>query len=157
MISIKDIITKNKNYTNHQKFKKIAKYNDEQSLTHFLYSKQNRISTANYLLNKYEYRLPQEIANIFKWLRKDFSIEINNFFDLLDLKNSPIHDYYKYIYIVYIQLLLHDLKNNKDAITKPNLIKGSCNSFYTIDDSEFVPNSYYDVLKTELFYKLSVF
>ena len=104
MISIKDIITKNKNYTNHQKFKKIAKYNDEQSLTHFLYSKQNRISTANYLLNKYEYRLPQEIANIFKWLRKDFSIEINNFFDLLDLKNSPIHDYYKYIYIVYIQL-----------------------------------------------------
>lgn len=60
------------------------------------------------------------------WLWKDYSISIKSFNDLLDLKSSFKH-YYKYIYIVYIQLLLHDLYLNKDAEIKPHLIKGGYN------------------------------
>lgn len=88
------------------------------------------------------------------WLWKDYSIKIKSFNDLLDLKSSFKH-YYKYIYIVYIQLLLHDLYLNKDAEIKPHLIKGSYNSYYNYNAIEFVPNTYYDVLKTESLYKYS--
>ena len=88
------------------------------------------------------------------WLWKDYSIKIKSFNDLLNLKSS-IKDYYKYIYIIYIQLLLHDLYLNKYAEIKPQLIKGGYNSYYNYNAIEFVPNTYYDVLKTEALYKYS--
>lgn len=88
------------------------------------------------------------------WLWKDYSIKIKSFNDLLNL-NTVIKHYYKYIYIVYIQLLLHDLYLNKDAEIKPYLIKGSYNSYYNYNSIEFVPNTYYDVLKAEALYKYS--
>lgn len=106
------------------------------------------------LFDKYTKNFPQEVHNIFMWLWKDYSISIKSFNDLLDLKSSFKH-YYKYIYIVYIQLLLHDLYLNKDAEIKPHLIKGGYNSYYNYNSIEFVPNTYYDVLKTESLYKYS--
>ena len=52
-------------------------------------------------------------------------------------------------------MLLHDLYLNKDAEIKPQLIKGGYNSYYNYNAIEFVPNTYYDVLKTEALYKYS--
>lgn len=113
-----------------------------------------RLDIATILFDKYTKNFPQEVHNIFMWLWKDYSISIKSFNDLLNLKSS-IKDYYKYIYIIYIQLLLHDLYLNKDAEIKPHLIKGGYNSYYNYNAIEFVPNTYYDVLKTELLYKYS--
>ena len=127
---------------------------EELFLNHFLDPNDKRLDIATILFDKYTKNFPQEVHNIFMWLWKDYSISIKSFNDLLDLKSSFKH-YYKYIYIVYIQLLLHDLYLNKDAEIKPHLIKGGYNSYYNYNAIEFVPNTYYDVLKTELLYKYS--
>ena len=46
-----------------------------------------------------------------------------------------------------------------DIVTKnenyTNIIKGGYNSYYNYNSIEFVPDTYYDVLKTELLYKYS--
>ena len=94
------------------------------------------------------------LVNRSKILNLKIISKSDKFNDLLDLKSSFKH-YYKYIYIVYIQLLLHDLYLNKDAEIKPHLIKGGYNSYYNYNSIEFVPNTYYDVLKTESLYKYS--
>lgn len=127
---------------------------EELFLNHFLDPNDKRLDIATILFDKYTKNFPQEVHNIFMWLWKDYSISIKSFNDLLDLKSSFKH-YYKYIYIVYIQLLLHDLYLNKNAEIKPNLIKGGYNSYYNYNSIEFVPDTYYDVLKTELLYKYS--
>lgn len=94
-------------------------------LNHFLDPNDKRLDIATILFDKYKENFPQEIHNIFMWLWKDYSIKIKSFNDLLNLKSSTIEYYYKIIYIVYIQLLLHDLYLNKDAEIKPYLIKGT--------------------------------
>ena len=126
------------------------------NLTHTMmnYPNDKRLEIATILFDKYKENFPQEIHNIFMWLWKDYSIKIKSLNDLLNLKSS-IKYYYKYIYIVYIQLLLHDLYLNKDAEIEPYLIKGDYNSYYNYNSSDFVPNTYYDVLKTEALYKYS--
>lgn len=153
MLTIQDLITDNQIS---EKFKNDAICNDKKSLNYFLDKNEKRILIGDYLFNKHKDKLSQEITFILKWLWKEFAIEIKSFSDLLNLKESPIKDYYQYIYIIYIQLLLTDLQNNTDTKIKPNLIKGNYNSFYAIDDTVFVPDTYYDVIKTELFYKLSI-
>ena len=154
MTSIYDIVTKNENYTNIKNFQLDSHFDEELFLNHFLDPNDKRLDIAKILFEKYKENFPQEIHNIFMWLGKDYSIKIKSFNDLLDLKSSFKH-YYKYIYIVYIQLLLHDLYLNKDAEIKPHLIKGGYNSYYNYNSIEFVPNTYYDVLKTESLYKYS--
>ena len=154
MTSIYDLVTKNENYTNIKNFQLDSHFDDELFLNHFLNPKDKRLDIATILFDKYKGNFPQEVHNIFMWLWKDYSIKIKSFNDLLNLKPS-IKDYYKYIYIIYIQLLLHDLYLNKDSEIKPNLIKGGYNSYYNYNAIEFVPNSYYDVLKTEFLYKYS--
>lgn len=155
MTSIYDIVTKNENYTNIKNFQLDSLFDEELFLNHFLDPNDKRLDIATILFDKYKENFPQEIHNIFMWLWKDYSITIKSFNDLLNLKSSTIKYYYKIIYIVYIQLLLHDLYLNKDAEIKPHLIKGSYNSYYNYNSTEFVPNTYYDVLKTELLYKYS--
>ena len=156
MTSIYDFITKNENYTNLKNLKLDSHFDEELFLNYFL--NDNRLDIATILLDKYKNteNFPQEISNIFKWLWKDYSINIKSFNDLLNLKLSNIKYYYKYIYIIYIQLLLHDLYLNKDAEIKPYLIKGGYNSYYNYNSIEFVPNTYYDVVKSEALYKFSV-
>lgn len=154
MTSIYDTLAKNENYTNIKNFQLGSHFDDELFLNHFLAPNDKRLDIATILFDKYKENFQQEIHNIFMWLWKDYSIKIKSFNDLLNL-NTVIKHYYKYIYIVYIQLLLHDLYLNKDAEIKPYLIKGSYNSYYNYNSIEFVPNTYYDVLKTELLYKYS--
>ena len=154
MTSIYNLITKNENYTNTKKSQLDSHY-DELYLKRFLNPNDKRLDIATILFDKYKENFPPEIHNIFMWLWKDYSIKIKSFNDLLNLKSS-IKYYYKYIYIVYIQLLLHDLYLNKDAEIKPYLIKGDYNSYYNYNSSEFVPNTYYDVVKSEALYKFSV-
>lgn len=155
MTSIYDIVTKNENYTNIKNFQLDSHFDEELFLNHFLDPNDKRLDIATILFDKYTKNFPQEVHNIFMWLWKDYSIKIKSFNDLLNLKSSTIEYYYKIIYIVYIQLLLHDLYLNKDAEIKPHLIKGSYNSYYNYNAIEFVPNTYYDVLKTEALYKYS--
>lgn len=154
MTSIYDIITKNENYTNIKNFQLDSHFDDELFLNQFLNPNDKRLEIATILFNKYKENFPPEIYNIFMWLWKDYSIKIKSFNDLLNLK-STFKYYYKDIYIVYIQLLLHDLYLNKDTEIKPYLIKGGYNSYYNYNAIEFVPNTYYDVLKTEALYKYS--
>lgn len=155
MTSIYDFVTKNENYTNIKNFQLNSHFDEELFLNHFLNPNDKRLDIATILFDKYTKNFPQEIHNIFMWLGKDYSIKIKSFNDLLNLKSSTIEYYYKIIYIVYIQLLLHDLYLNKDAEIKPQLIKGGYNSYYNYNSIEFVPNTYYDVLKTEALYKYS--
>ena len=155
MTSIYDTLAKNENYTNIKNFQLGLHFDDELFLNHFLDPNDKRLDIATILFDKYKENFPQEIHNIFMWLGKDYSIKIKSFNDLLNL-NTVIKYYYKYINIVYIQLLLHDLYLNKDAEIKPYLIKGSYNSYYNYNAIEFVPNTYYDVLKTEALYKYSI-
>jgi len=154
MTSIYDIVTKNENYTNIKNFQLDSHFDEELFLNHFLDPNDKRLDIATILFDKYKENFPQEIHNIFMWLGKDYSIKIKSFNDLLDLKSS-FKSYYKYIYIIYIQLLLHDLYLNKDSERKPYLIKVDYNSYYNYNAIEFVPNTYYDILKTELLYKYS--
>lgn len=155
MTSIYDIVTKNENYTNIKNFQLDSLFDEELFLNHFLDPNDKRLDIATILFDKYKENFPQEIHNIFMWLGKDYSIKIKSLNDLLNLKSSTIEYYYKIIYIVYIQLLLHDLYLNQDAEIKPQLIKGGYNSYYNYNAIEFVPNTYYDVLKTEALYKYS--
>lgn len=141
MISIYDLVTKNKNYTNIKNFQLDSHFDEELFLNHFLDPNDKRLDIATILFDKYKGNFPQEIHNIFMWLWKDYSIKIKSFNDLLNLKSSTIEYYYKIIYIVYIQLLLHDLYLNKDAEIKPQLIKDVYNSYYNYNAIEFVPNT----------------
>lgn len=48
-----------------------------------------------------------------------------------------------------------NLETIRNAEIKPHLIKGGYNSYYNYNAIEFVPNTFYDVLKTEALYEYS--